>query len=182
MLSLMRSRVIGTGPNACLLALVVACGLAALVAGCGKTETDNTGHTPSTSATRTPQLYHQCPGRGLKARSLGASAVGETRALLARRLGPSPPVDFTIYRLTAPRQALVARSSSAHPTYPRLSDRWINGVRDYISDKCGPTVARRVLYVTTWDHRWDGTSASIAQHRFYVSRFQDGYHVWYWEH
>jgi hypothetical protein len=50
---------------------------------------------------------------------------------------------------------------------------------------CGPRVARRTLVVFTWDHRFDhgpNKSASLGQHAFLVSRFDDGYHLWYWEH
>ena len=50
---------------------------------------------------------------------------------------------------------------------------------------CGPKIARQSLYVLTYYHRFDRgpkRGASLAQHRFYVSRFDDGYHAWYWEH
>jgi hypothetical protein len=54
-----------------------------------------------------------------------------------------------------------------------------------VSWMCGPRVARRTLVVFTWGHRFDSgpnASASLAQHAFLVSRFDDGYHLWYWEH
>jgi hypothetical protein len=50
---------------------------------------------------------------------------------------------------------------------------------------CGPRIARRTLVVFTWNHQFDhgpNQSASLAQHAFLVSRFAEGYRLWYWEH
>jgi hypothetical protein len=54
-----------------------------------------------------------------------------------------------------------------------------------VSFMCGPKVAHRTLVVFTYDHRYDhgpNKSASLAQHAFLVSRFDDGYRLWYVEH
>lgn len=53
---------------------------------------------------------------------------------------------------------------------------------DVVGSLCGREIQKRALLVETYDHRFDGMSASLAQHRFYVSRFDDGYHAWYWAH
>jgi hypothetical protein len=45
---------------------------------------------------------------------------------------------------------------------------------------CGPKIARRAVVVFTYDHRYD--SPSLAEHALVVSRFADGYRVWYVEH
>jgi hypothetical protein len=50
---------------------------------------------------------------------------------------------------------------------------------------CGTKIARRAVVVFTWDHRFDSgpnASASLAQHALVVSRFADGYRIWYVEH
>lgn len=97
----------------------------------------------------------RCPGRGENGLAFTADARRATRAVAKRRVGRSPKIDIAV-----------------HPV-----DHAISG--------CGSKIADRTLEVFTYDHRFDhgpNKSASLAQHRFYVSRFADGYHVWYWEH
>jgi hypothetical protein len=131
-----------------------------LVAGCGS---DEGGVYINSSHVAKPQNRHdvyerRCPGRGLNALPLGHDAEAAVRAVAAKRVGRSPQIDVAVRR--------IAKDA-------------------YVPHVCGPRIARRTLYVLTYDHRYDrgrNRSASLAQHRFYVSRFADGYHVWYREH
>ena len=110
-----------------------------------------------TSASRQALYEHRCPGRGLQALPLTQNARAQTRSIIARRIGTSPKIDVAI-----------------HP-----------GTFGSVEHLCGPKIAHRTLWVLTYDHRFDhgpNKSASLAQHRFAVSRFDDGYHLWYLEH
>jgi hypothetical protein len=110
------------------------------------------------SASREDVHQWRCPGRGLEALPLTERAPAATRSVVARRVGTSPLIDITI-------RPPGASGSVAH--------------------LCGRQIADRTLWVLTYDHRFDhgrNRSASLAQHRFAVSRFGDGYHAWYWEH
>jgi hypothetical protein len=155
-------------------ALAAALGLGALLyagfgsgGGGGETSASHAGSgpTPAASASRSNEtarhaVYeHRCPGRGLSALPLGPKPEQAARAITAQRVGASPLIDVAI-----------------HP------GTWRDSGMTYL---CGPRIARRTLEVLIYDHRFDhgpNKSASLAQHRFYVSRFADGYHAWYWEH
>lgn len=114
------------------------------------------------SAARSPSAakvvyQHPCPGRGVEALPLTQHARAAARSITDQRVGTSPQIDVVIRSAAAP------------------------GVRHL----CGARIARRTLWVLTYDHRFDqgpNRSASLAQHRFAVSRFGDGYHAWYSEH
>lgn len=110
------------------------------------------------SSSAAKEVYqHRCPGRGEEALPLTRHARAAARSIAGRQVGTSPQIDVTI----RPGMASDARHL------------------------CGPHVARRTLWVFTWDHRFEHgpiRSASLAQHRFAVSRFGGGYHAWYWEH
>jgi hypothetical protein len=111
----------------------------------------------SSSASRATLYLRRCPGRGLQALPLTRNAKAATRSIVARRVGTSPKIDVAIRPGTA-------------------------GTVEHL---CGPKIAHRTLWVLTYDHRFDhgpNKSASLAQHRFAVSRFDDGYHLWYLEH
>jgi hypothetical protein len=117
---------------------------------------------PSSHARQANIYARRCPGRGLDALPLTGGGGQAARSFARHQVGPSPRVTTTIRPATSagPRGKLV-------------------------SSHCGPKVARRTLVVFTWDHRFDhgpNKSASLAQHAFLVSRFQGGYHLWYWEH
>jgi hypothetical protein len=117
---------------------------------------------PSSHAREASVYARRCPGRGLDALPLTRAAQTSARTIAQQRVGPSPRVTTTV------RPASNAGARGSEVTY-----------------MCGPRVARRTVVVFTWDHRYDhgpNKSASLAQHAILVSRFQDGYHLWYWEH
>jgi hypothetical protein len=117
---------------------------------------------PSSHAREASVYPRHCPRRGLDALPLTAGAERSARGIAEARLGSSPEITIT------------ARPATHAGTRGTL-----------VSSHCGPKVARRTLVVFTWDHRFDhglNKSASLAQHASLVSRFDDGYHLWYWEH
>ena len=119
-------------------------------------------HRPASNARQANIYAHRCPGRGLDALPLTNAAGPAARRFARERVGQAPRVTTTV----RPATHAGARGSEVS---------WI----------CGPRVARRTLVVFTWDHRFDSgpnASPSLAQHAFLVSRFDDGYHLWYWEH
>jgi hypothetical protein len=158
------------GYAASVIAAMVAAGCLYLAFGGGGSDSGTTpqGHAESgggaapsaarsASASRQALYRHRCPGRGLQALPLTQRANAAARSVIARGVGSSPEIDVAI-----------------RP-----------GTSSGIAHLCGPRVARRTLYVWTYDHRFDHgpmKSASLAQHRIYVARFGDGYHAWYWEH
>jgi hypothetical protein len=133
------------------------------VPGCG-----GAGNEASTSAVRPTQHhaklagYERCPRRGFDALPLTAAAEESAQMIAKRQVGRSP-------------QIAIAVRPASHA-----------GARGHeVSFMCGPKVARRTAVVFTYDHRYDrgpNKSASLAQHAFLVSRFDDGYRLWYVEH
>jgi hypothetical protein len=129
------------------------------VAGCGGSGSNEA----STGAARPTQHhaklagFERCPRRALDALPLTAAAERSARRIAKRRVGRSPQVTITV------RPATDA------------------GARGHeVSFMCGPKVTRRTVVVGTWDYRLN--CASCAQHSFVVSRFDDGYRLWYVEH
>jgi hypothetical protein len=120
------------------------------------------GSARPTSAARESVYRHRCPGRGLDALPLSEAAPSIARSLARSRVGRSPRIAINV----RPATDAGARGSE-------------------VSWMCGPRVARRTLVAFTWDHRFDhgpNRSASLAQHVLLMSRFDDGYHVWYLLH
>jgi hypothetical protein len=114
------------------------------------------------SASREDVYQRRCPGRGLRARPLTGTADQAARGITERRVGSSPQITTTV----RPAMHAGARGSE-------------------VANMCGPRIARRTLVVFTWNHHFDhgpNQSASLAQHAFLVSRFAEGYRLWYWEH
>lgn len=109
-----------------------------------------------------PAGFERCPRRALAALPLTVDAERFADAAARRRVGSSPQITVTV------RPATHA------------------GARGHeVRFLCGPKIARRAVVVFTWDHRFDSgpnASASLAQHAVMVSRFADGYRVWYVEH
>jgi hypothetical protein len=106
--------------------------------------------------------FERCPRRALAALPSTPDAERFAEAIARRRVGRSPQITVTV------RPATHA------------------GARGHeVRFLCGPKIARRALVVFTWDHRFDSgpnASASLAQHALVVSRFADGYRIWYVEH
>lgn len=121
------------------------------------------GHGSARSASASSEdVYRRCPGRGLEALPLTGAADQATLGIAERRVGFSPQITTTVRPAT---------------------DAGIRG--EAVSSMCGPKIARRTLVVFTWNHRFDhgpNKSASLAQGVFLVSRFTEGYRLWYWEH
>jgi hypothetical protein len=94
----------------------------------------------------------------LDALPLTQKARAAAQSIVASKVGTSPQIDVAI------------RPGMTSGSVPHL---------------CGRKIAHRTLWVLTYDHRFDhgpNRSASLAQHRFAVSRFDNGYHLWYLEH
>ena len=143
---------------------VVAMAALLSVAGCG-----GAGSNEATTRAVQPTRHHaklaryeRCPRRGLDVRPLTAAADESAQKIAKQRVGRSPQIAITV------RPATRA------------------GARGHeVSFMCGPKVARRTVVVFTYDHRYDrgpNKSASLAQHALLVSRFDDGYRLWYVEH
>jgi hypothetical protein len=142
------------------------------VAGCGG-GASNEATTLATRHQARLATHGRCPRRGRDALPLtvpteGAKlhpfviALKSARNLAERRVGRSLQITITV------RLATHAGARGKE-----------------VSFMCGPKVARRTLVVLTWDHRYDhgpNKNASLAQHAFLVSRFDDGYHLWYVQH
>lgn len=130
-----------------------------VIAGCGAQGTDSAA---TQAAGTQPEAYGKgrCPGRGASVLPLGPHANMTARRLVVHNVGKSPAIEIAVRRL---------RGEHGH----------------YVTNLCPVVVARRTLYVATYDHRFDSgpnKSASLAQHRFYVGRFEGGYRIWFQEH
>jgi hypothetical protein len=129
----------------------------------GEHRTGSGGHAgPKQHDAKLAAGFERCPRRALAALPLTPDAERFAEAIARRRVGRSPQITVTV------RPATHA------------------GARGHeVRFLCGPTIARRALVVFTWDHRFDSgpnASASLAQHALVVSRFADGYRIWYVEH
>jgi hypothetical protein len=133
-----------------------------LVAGCGGAGNTATTSTVDPKQDKLAAGFERCPRRALAALPLNAAAEKSAKRIATRRVGRSPQITIRV------RPAADA------------------GARGHeVRFLCGPKVARRAVVVFTYDHRYDrgpNKSASLAQHALVVSRFADGYRVWYVEH
>jgi hypothetical protein len=153
-------------------ALLVALAALLPVAGCGGGGS-NEASTLATKHHARLATHERCPRRGRDALPLTVPAEGaklrpfvialkSARNIAERRVGRSPQITITV----RPATHAGARGKE-------------------VSFMCSPKVARRTLVVFTWDHRYDHgpkKSASLAQHAFLVSRFDNGYRRWYVQH
>jgi hypothetical protein len=143
-------------------ALFVAMAALLPVSGCGGGDSNKASTSATTQHHAKLAGYERCPRRGADALPLTTAAEKSAEKIAKRRVGRSPQITITV------RPATHA------------------GARGHeVSFMCGPKVAGRTVVVFTYDHRYDhgpNKSASLAQHAFLVSRFDNGYRLWYVEH